>query len=105
MRPYHTPHDSEPDVSAGTDPLTRALIQGCGETGMRGTDIRMLCPPRARPSRGHAAPGTGTSGFSAGLVSLLAIHNPSLNDSNGNDNSKVDAYPPCTTQIGVCPQS
>ena len=72
---------------------------------MRGTDIRVLCPPRARPRHGHAAPGTGSSGFSAGLVSLPALHEPSLNDSNGDADFKVDAYPPCPTQIGVCPQS
>ena len=34
-------------------------------------DIRVLCPPRARPPHGHAAPGTGSSGFSASLVSRL----------------------------------
>ena len=72
---------------------------------MRGTDIRMLCPPRARPPHGHASPGTGSSGFRAGLVSLLAIHEPSLDDSNGDADSKVDAHPPCTIQIGVYPQS
>ena len=105
MRPYHLPHASDPDVSAGTDPLTGALIQRYGETGTRGTDIRVLCPPRARPPHGHAAPGTGSSGFSAGLVSLPAIHEPSLNDSNDDADSKVDAHFPCPIQIGVCPQS
>ena len=64
----------------------------------------MLCPPRARPLHGHAAPGTGCSGLSACLVSLLAIHEPSLDDSNGVFDSKVDAHPPCPIQIGVCPQ-
>ena len=72
---------------------------------MRGTDIRVLCPPRARPPHGHAAPGTGSSGFSASLVSLPAIHEPSLDDSNGDADSKVDAHPPYPIQIGVCPQS
>ena len=72
---------------------------------MRGTDIRVLCPPRARPPHGHAGPGTGSSGFSTGLVSLPAIHEPSLADSNGDVDSKVDATPACPIQIGVCPQS
>ena len=72
---------------------------------MRGTDIRVLCPPRARPPHGHAIPGTGSSGFSASFVSLPAIHEPSLDDSNGDADSKVDAHPPCPVQIGVCPQS
>ena len=105
MRPYHLPHASDPDVSTGTDPLTGALIKRFGETGMRGTDIRVLRPPRARPPHGHAAPGTGSSGFRAGLVGLPAIHEPSLDDSNGDAYSKVDAHPPCTIQIGVYPQS
>ena len=72
---------------------------------MRGTDIRVLCPPRARPPHGHAAPGTGFFGFSASLVSLPAIHEPLLDDSNGDAEFKVDAHPPCPIQIGVCPQS
>ena len=72
---------------------------------MRGTDIRVLCPPRARLPQGHAASGTCSSGFSAGLVSLPTIHEPSLDDSNGDADSKVDAHPPCPIQIGVCPQS
>ena len=72
---------------------------------MRGTNIRVLCPPRARPPHGHVAPGTGASGFSAGLVSLPTIHEPSLDDSNNDADSKVDAHPPCPIQIGVCPQS
>ena len=72
---------------------------------MRSTDIRVLCPPRARPPHGHAAPGTSSSGFSASLVNLPAIHEPSLDDSNGDADSKVDAHPPCPIQIGVCPQS
>ena len=86
-------------------PLTGTLIHRCGETGIRGTDIRVLCPPRARPPHGHAAPGTGSSGFSASLVSLPAIHEPSLDDSNGDADSKIEAHPPCPIQIGVCPQS
>ena len=72
---------------------------------MRGTDIRVLCPPRARSPHGHAAPGTGSSGFSASLVSLPAIHEPSFDDINGDADSKVDAHPPCPIQISVCPQS
>ena len=72
---------------------------------MRDTDIRMLCAPRAHPTHGHAAPGTGSSGFSAGLVGLPAICEPSLDDSNGDADSKVDAHPPCPIQIGMCPQS
>ena len=47
----------------------------------------------------------GSSGFSAGLVSLPAIHELLLDDSNGDADSKVDAHPPCPIQIGVCPQS
>ena len=65
----------------------------------------MLCPPHARPTHGHAIPGRGFSGFSAGLVSLPAIHELPLDDSNGDADSKVDAHPPCPIQIGVCPQS
>ena len=80
-------------------------MQGCGETGTRGTDIRVLYPPRARPPHGHAATGMGSSGFSAGLVSLPAIRELSLDDSNVDADSKVDAHPPCPIQIGVCPQS
>ena len=73
---------------------------------MRGMDIRVLYPARARPPHGHGAPGTGSSGFSAGLVSLPVIHEPSLDDTNGEADSKVDAHPPCPIQIiGVCPQS
>ena len=68
-------------------------------------DIRVLCPLRARPPHGHAAPGTGSSRFSASLVSLPATHEPSLDDSNGDADSKVDAHFPCPIQIGVCPRS
>ena len=68
-------------------------------------DIRVLCSSRARPSHGHAAPSTGSSGFSASLVSLPALHEPSLDDSNGDADSKVDAHPPCPIEIDVCPQS
>ena len=71
---------------------------------MRGMDIRVLCPPRARPPHRHAAPGTDFSGFSASLASLPAIHEPSLDDSNGDADSKVDAHPLCPIH-GVCPQS
>ena len=65
----------------------------------------MLCPPHARPTHGHAAPGRGSSGFSSGLVSLPAIHELPLDDSSGDADSKVDAHPPCPIQIGVCPHS
>ena len=64
----------------------------------------MLCPSRARPPHGHAATRVGSSGFSAGLVSLPATHEPPLDDSSGDADSKVDAHPPCPIQIGVCPQ-
>ena len=64
---------------------------------MRGMDIRVLCPPRARPPHGHAAPGMGSSRFSASLVILPALHEPSLDDSNGDADSKVYAHPPCPT--------
>ena len=65
----------------------------------------MLCPPRDRLPHGHAATGRGTSGFSAGLVSLHAIHELPLDDNSGDADSKVDAHPPCPIQIGVFPQS
>ena len=65
----------------------------------------VLCPSRDRPPRGHATTGVGSSGFSAGLVSLPVIHEPPLDDINGDADSKVDAHPPCPIQIGVCPQS
>ena len=65
----------------------------------------MLCPPRDRPPHGHATTGVGSSGFSAGLVSLPIIHELPLDDSSGDADSKVDAHPPCPIQIGVCPQS
>ena len=47
----------------------------------------------------------GSSGFSAGLVSLPAIHELPLDDSSGDADSKVDAHPPCPIQAGVYPQS
>ena len=103
LRPCHLHHASDPAVSARTDPLTGTIIQRCGETRTRGTDIRVLCPPHARPPHGHAAPGIGSSGFSAGLVSLPAIHELPLDDSNGDADS--DVHPPCPLQIGVCSQS
>ena len=65
----------------------------------------MLCPSRYRPPHGHATTGVGSSGFSAGSVSLPVIHEPPLDDSGGDADSKVDAHPPCPIQIGVCPQS
>ena len=105
LRPGHLHHASDPAISARTDPLTGSILQRCGETCTRGTDIKELCPPRPRPTHGHAAPGRGSSGFSAGLVSLPAIHELSLDDSSGDADCKVDAHPPCPIQIGVCPQS
>ena len=86
-------------------PLTGTILQRCGETCTRGTDIKELCPPRPRPTHGHAAPGRGSCGFGAGLVSLPAIHGLPLDDSSGDADCKVDAHPPCPIQIGVCPQS
>ena len=49
--------------------------------------------------------GVGSSGFSAGLVSLPIIHDLPLDDCSGDADSKVDAHQPCPIQIGVCPQS
>ena len=103
LRPCNLPHASDPAVSARTDPLTLTIIQRCGKTRTRGTDIRVLCPPHAHPPHGHGAPSMGSSGFSAGLGSLPAIHELPLDDSNGDADS--DAHPPCPLQIGVCPQS
>ena len=105
LRPCHLHHASDPAVSARTDLLTGTILQRCGETCTRGTDIKELCPPRSRPTHGHAAPGRGSSGFSAGLVSLPAIDELPLDDSSGDADSKVDAYPPGPIQIGVYPQS
>ena len=61
-------------------------------------------PLALAPPHGHAAPGTGSSAFSAGSVSLSTIHEPALEDSNGVAESKVDAHPLCPIQIGMCPQ-
>ena len=105
LRPCHLHQASDPAVSARTDPLTGTILQRCGETCTRGTDIKELCPPRPRSTHGHAAPGRGSSGFSAGLVNLPAIHELPLDDSSGDADCKVDAHPPCPIQIGVCPQS
>ena len=65
----------------------------------------MLFPSRDRPPHGHATTSVGSSGFSAGLVSLPVIHGPPLDDSSGDADSKVDIHPPCPIQTGVCPQS
>ena len=65
----------------------------------------MLYPSCDCPPHGHATTGVGSSGFNAGLVSLPVIHEPPLEDSSGDADSKVDAHPPCPIQIGVCPQS
>ena len=67
--------------------------------------MRVLCPPRDHPPHEHAATDMGSSGFSAGLVSLPAIQKLPLDASSGDADSKVDAHPPCPIQIGVCPQS
>ena len=64
----------------------------------------MLCPSRDRPPHGHATTSVGSSGFSAGLVSLPGIHGLPLDDSSGDADSNVDAHPPYPIQIGVCPQ-
>ena len=69
---------------------------------MRGMNTRVLCPPRARPSPRTYYP---RYGFLASLVSLPAIHEPSLDDRNGDADSKENAHPPCSIQIGVCSQS
>ena len=105
MRPCHLPLTPAPAASDGIDPPTGTSIQRCGETGTRDTDIRVLCPSRDRPPHGHATAGVGSSGFSAGLVSLPDIHELSLDDSSGDADSKVDAHPPYPIRIGVCPQS
>ena len=62
-------------------------------------------PLAIAPPHGHATTGVGSSGFSAGLVSLPVIHELPLDDSRGDADSKVDAHPPCPIQIGACPQS
>ena len=105
MRPCHLPHTPDPAASAGFDPQTGTFIQRCGEAGTRDTGIRVLCLPRDRPPHGHAATSMSSSGFSAGLVSLPAIHELSLDDSSGDVDSKVDVHPPCPIQICVCPLS
>ena len=105
LRPCHLHHASDPAVSARTDPLTGTIYQRCGGTRTRGTDIRVLCPPHACPTHRHAAPGRGSFGFSAGLVSLPAIHKVPLDDSSDDADLKVDAHPPCPILIGVRPQS
>ena len=104
MRPCHPTLTPEPAAPDGTDPPTETSIQRCGATDTSDNDIRVLCPSRARPPHGHAATRVGSSGFSAGLVSLPATHEPPLDDSSGDADSKVDAHPPCSIQIGVCPQ-
>ena len=103
LRPCHPPLTPEPAASDGNDPPTGTSIQRCGDTGTSDTDIRVLCPSRDRPPHGHATTGVGSSGFSAGLVSLPAIHELPLDDSSGDADSKVKAHPPYPIQIGVCP--
>ena len=79
--------------SRGVEPLTLATrTYGCS------------VPLAFAPPHGHAATRVGSSGFSAGLVSLPATHEPPLDDSSGDVDSKVDAHPSCPIQIGVCPQ-
>ena len=53
------------------------------------------------PPHGHATTGVSSSGFSAGLVSLPVIHEPPLDDSSDDADSKVDSNPPYPIQIGV----
>ena len=65
----------------------------------------MLCPSRDRPPHGHATTVVGSSGFSASLVRLPAIHELPLDDSSGDADSKVDEHPPYSIQMYVCPQS
>ena len=105
LRPCHPSLTPEPAASDGNDPPTGTSIQRCGDTGTSDTDIRVLCPSHDRPPHGHATTGVGSSGFSAGLISLPVIHKPPLEDSSGDADSKVDAHLPCPIQIGVCPQS
>ena len=62
-------------------------------------------PLAIAPPHGHATTSVGSSGFSAGLVSLPDIHKLPLDDSSGDADSKVDARPPYPIQIGVCPHS
>ena len=62
-------------------------------------------PLAIAPPHGHATTSVGSSGFSAGLVSLPDIHGLPLDDSSGDADSKVDAHPPYPIQISVCPQS
>ena len=92
MRPCHPLLTPEPAASDGNDPPTGTSIQRCGDTSTSDTDIRVLCPSRDRPLHGHATTGVGSSGFSAGLVSLPDIHGLPLDDSGGNADSKVDAH-------------
>ena len=66
---------------------------------------RCSVPLAIAPPHGHATTSVGSSGFSAGLVSLSDIHELPLDDSSGEADSKVDAHPPYPIQIGVCPQS
>ena len=54
LRPCHLHHASDPAVSARTDALTGTIIQRCGGTRTRGTDLRVLCPSHARRPHGHA---------------------------------------------------
>ena len=60
---------------------------------------------RSPHPHGHATTSVGSSGFSAGLVSLPDIHELPLDDNSDDADSKVDAHPPYPIQIGVCPQS
>ena len=97
-RPRYPPDAPVPDVSPGTDPSTGTLIQRCGETSRLGSDIRELCPLRARPQSGEATPVADSSDLSASLVSLPVIH-----ESPPDRYRRDDA--PRPAQIGLSTQS
>lgn len=107
MQPSRLPYVSDPDVSPGTDPPTRTLIEryGGGETGQRGMDIRVPCPPRARPLCGEVTPSAGPSNLSASSVILHVVHESSPGICHSDAISKVDSNSPCSLQISVCTQS
>ena len=78
-------------------------FQRCGEPGQRGPDIRVLCPPRARPFHGEATPDADSSDLSASLVSLPVIHESS--PGRCRREHVLDSHAPRPAQIGVYPQS
>ena len=101
-RPSRLFHVSDSDVSSGNDPPTGTLIKRCGETGQRGLDIRVLCPPCTRPFHGEATPDADSSDPSASLVSLPVIHELSPGRCRRED--VLDSQAPRPAQIGLCPQ-